>query len=388
MKISLRRRNFLKRSCQGAAAVLLRGFAPAQSTRGPDHEYHLHPHYRAQTPLDAVLLKTDAGLDDFATEKYHDQIAAFLAGWSANLLESPRKLGVEKVLADGFLGSSLRPLESRIVRPGPALEVRRITFARATSLGPGVFLQELRSTLGAFSRIVTAEFQVTRIDAGPGRIQTQVRYEFVGAGPDFYREQRVGFWELEWDTPSTGGYRLRSWQATGETRSRSDGPWYADVTPQAFGRNPSYSAQMLRGVDYWRTVLDGACGIDIYGHNGVSVGDIDDDGFDDVYVCQPAGLPNRLYRNRGDGTFEDITEASGVGVLENTACALFADFDNDGRQDLVVVRANGPLLFLNQGGGKFRQKPGAFQFANAPQGTFTGAAAADYNRDGWLDIYF
>ncbi|MGA7413999.1 MAG: FG-GAP-like repeat-containing protein, partial [Bryobacteraceae bacterium] len=56
--------------------------------------------------------------------------------------------------------------------------------------------------------------------------------------------------------------------------------------------------------------------------------------------------------------------------------------------DLVIVRANGPLLFLNQGGGKFRQKPDAFQFANTPQGTFTGAAAADYNRDGLLDIYF
>ena len=156
----------------------------------------------------------------------------------------------------------------------------------------------------------------------------------------------------------------------------------------ALGGNSSYAAQMLHGIDYWRTVLDGACGIDIYGHNGVSVGDIDGDGFDDLYVCQPAGLPNRLYRNRGDGTFEDITEASGLGILDNTACALFADFDNDGRQDLIVVRANGPLLFLNQGGGKFRQKPDAFQFANPPQGTFTGAAAADYDRDGWLDIYF
>ena len=52
------------------------------------------------------------------------------------------------------------------------------------------------------------------------------------------------------------------------------------------------------------------------------------------------------------------------------------------------MRANGPLLFLNQGGGKFRLKPDAFQFANPPQGTFTGAAAADYDRDGWLDIYF
>jgi hypothetical protein len=105
-------------------------------------------------------------------------------------------------------------------------------------------------------------------------------------------------------------------------------------------------------------------------------------------VCQPGGLPNRLYRNRGDGTFEDITEASGTGVIENTACALIVDVDNDGRQDLIVVRATGPMLFLNEGGGKFLQKADAFQFATPPQGTFTGAAVADYDRDGWLDIYF
>ena len=53
-----------------------------------------------------------------------------------------------------------------------------------------------------------------------------------------------------------------------------------------------------------------------------------------------------------------------------------------------MVRANGPLLFLNEGGGKFRLRRDAFQFAGPPQGTFTGAAAADYDRDGWLDIYF
>ena len=335
-----------------------------------------------------MLLKTDAGLDEFVSEKRHDAIAAILGEWSAGLLRSPGNLeAVERVLNTGFQGSMLRPMESRIVRPGPALEVRRIRFAPATPLGPGAFLQALRSTLGIFSRVVTAELQVTRIEVRPGRVQTRVRYDLVGAGPGFHREQRTGCWELEWAV-SPSDYQVQRWQATSETRSRSDQPWYTDVTPQAFGRNPSYSEQMLRGVDYWRTVLDGACGIDIYGHNGVSAGDIDNDGFDDLYVCQPAGLPNRLYRNRGDGTFEDITAAAGVGVLENTACALFADFDNDGRQDLVVVRSNGPLLFLNQGDGKFRQQSGAFQFASAPQGTFTGAAAADYNRDGWLDIYF
>jgi tetratricopeptide (TPR) repeat protein len=351
--------------------------------------FHLDPHYREQTPLDAAFLRTKPGFDDFITEKYHDQIAATLEEWSEGLRESPRHLqAIEKALAAVFEGTSARPAESLLIRPGAALEVRRIVFPSPASPDAAAFLEDFRSALSVFSSIVTAEFQVTGIDALPDRLRTRVRYELVGTGQGFHREQRVGFWDLEWEAAATGEYRVRVWRMEGETRSRSAEPCYADVTRAAFGANASYSGQLLHGTDYWRTVLDGACGIDIYGHHGVSVGDVDGDGFDDLYVCQPAGLPNRLYRNRGDGTFEDITGDSGVGILENTACALFIDVDNDGRQDLVVVRSNGPLLFLNEGGGKFRLKPDAFQFASPPQGTFTGAAAADYDRDGWLDIYF
>src|SRR3989440_7090084 len=392
---SLTRRNFLIRCCQGASASLLpaslRDLAFAFDSRNAlalESEFHLHPHYRAKLPLEATLLKTESGLDVFITEKYAEQIAAILAQGTAGLLRSPRDiLAVERVLTPDFVGSSLQPAESRLVCSGPVLEIHQNKFARQPALGRDAFLQGLRSALSGFSEIVTAEFQVTSIDAFSGGLRARVRYELVSSGKDFYREQRVGQWELAWQRSSSGEFRLRNWEALDETQSRSARPIFVDVTAHAFGSNSSYSSQ-FRGTDYWRTVLDGACGIDIYGHNGVSVGDIDNDGFDDVYVCQPAGLPNRLYRNRGDGTFEDITESSGVGVLENTACAIFADIDNDGRQDLIVVCTTGPLLFLNQGDGKFRLKPGAFHFANPPQGTFTGAAMADYDRDGWLDIYF
>jgi len=320
-------------------------------------EFHLHPHYRTPRPLDALLLKTQAGLDEFVSEKYADQIAAILALWTSGLLQvTPDVTAIEKVLLTNFSGTSPRPVESRVVRPGPAIEVRHNTFARDAALGRDAFLQEVRSAMSGFSRILTAEFQVTGIDAAsmpaaalaPGQLQTRIRYELVATGRDFYREQRVGYWQLVWERSASNEFRLRTWEALEETQSRSSGPGYVDITAAALGGNASYSSQLLRGTDYWRTVLDGASGIDIYGHNGVSIGDIDDDGFDDLYVCQPGGLPNRLYRNRGDGTFEDITEASGVGVLENTACALIVDVDNDGRQDLIVVRATGPMLFLNR----------------------------------------
>ena len=403
------RRNFLIRCCQGAALLpaglralafpLLFDFqAQGQASAG---EFHLHPHYRSPLPLESLFLKTKAGSDDFITEKFAEEIQAILAKWSLALREFPADIRIiDAILGPDFSGHALTPSESRLVRSG-MVEARHNEFAEQSVIKKDAFLQQLSATLSRFSRILTAEFQVTRIhDCSAGTvnpvaasisstcIDTRVRYELVGAVPKAHREQRVGYWDLRWQRSSSGELRLLSWHPLEETQSRSSAPVFIDTTAQAFGANACYSAQLLHGTDYWRTVLDGACGIDIYGHNGVSVGDIDNDGFDDLYVCQPGGLPNRLFHNRHDGTFEDITESAGVGVLENTACALFVDIDNDGRQDLIVVRANGPLLFINEGNGRFRQKPDAFRFATPPQGTFTGAAAADYDRDGWLDIYF
>ena len=104
------------------------------------------------------------------------------------------------------------------------------------------------------------------------------------------------------------------------------------------------------------------------GHHGVSVGDADGDGLDDLYVSQPSGLPNRLFRNNGDGTFEDVTEAAGLAVLDRTSQSLFADVDNDGDQDLVLVTRTGPLLFVNDGKGRFTRDPDAFQLQRAAAG--------------------
>ena len=344
------------------------------------------------------MRKVPAGFDDFVTEKYQDQIEAIFREWSLQLRQSPQDTAaLSKVMSAGFLGSSLKAGQLRTTNEESPLKVWQVQYPLEPTLGSEAFLNEFRSSFDSFSTLLTAEFQIISIhseslpssalgEATP--LVTVVRFELVGTGTSFHREQRVGHWELRWEMLPSGALRLQEWRVLEEARSRASAPVFLDITSHAFGGNRSYSSQLIPGTDSWRTILDGASGIDIYGHNGVSVADIDGDGLDDLYICQPAGLPNRLFRNHGDGTFEDITDSSGLGVLENTACALFADIDNDGRQDLIVVRTTGPLLFLNQGGGKFLLKPEAFQFANPPQGTFTGAAIADYDRDGWLDIYF
>jgi tetratricopeptide (TPR) repeat protein len=359
----------------------------------PD-ELQLHPEYRAKRSIEAILRNVPSGFDDFVTEKYQDEVEAIFREWAAELLQSPQESGaLRKRVSSNFVGSSLKPAQEPTAHQSPGLQAWKVQYTSETSLGSEAFLAELSSSLAAFSKTLTAEFQIIGIRAEPAatdviRLVTTVRFELVGTGSGFHREQRIGNWELHWERLASGDVRLLRWRTLSEERSRASVPVFQDITAHSFGSNSCYMTQLIPGIDYWRTVLDGASGIDVYGHNGISVADVDGDRLDDIYVCQPAGLPNRLFRNRGDGTFEDITESAGVGVLEYSACALFADLNNDGHQDLIVVRNNGPLLFLNDGNGKFRLKHNAFQFAHAPQGTFTGAAIADYDRDGWLDIYF
>lgn len=363
---------------------------PAAPSLPPD--YRLTPHYREGPPLDDLMRKVQPGTDPFPTEKYAQEIEAILARWGVALRQFPPDFQpFERSLAVDLIASPLTPSKVKTIRSGPPLKVCRILFPSGQSIGRDSFVSQLHTLAGPSDRLVTTEFKIpslTVTSSSPLVVQTRVLYNLVSTGPDFHREERLGQWEIHWEQNPSGEWRVRKWQVLEEQRCLVSVPAFVDITAQAFGSSASYRKQLLLGTDYWRTVLDSASGIDIYGNVGIACGDIDNDGFDDLYVCQPSGLPNRLYRNRGDGTFEDITEAAGVGVLDSTACALFADVDNDGHQDLLVVRAKGPLLFLNQGNGTFRLKPDAFRFAEEPQGTFTGAAFGDYDRDGWLDVYF
>jgi len=376
------------------ASLLFSSFAalPSRASALPFVDVRLTPHYPTKSPLADVLRLVAPGSDDYTTEKYAVEIGTLLDQWSRALKASVHGLAsLVDVLHPLIEASPLIPSKETPLRSGYGVDVVKRQFAAETVAGRERFLQELQVWLGEAGRVQTAEFEIYSIEqiaAAPLALQLQIRYDIVTVGKDERREERVGSWRTEWQKVETEAWIARRWETGEETLSIARGPVFLDVTDQALGGTESYSKQMLRGADYWRTILDGAVGVDVYSNNGVAVGDFDNDGFDDFYVCQPSGLPNRLYCNRGDGTFEDKTEKAGVGVLDNTACALFADFRNTGLQDLLVVCGTGPMLFLNQGDGTFVRKLDAFRFAQPAQGSFTHAAVADYDRDGRLDIYF
>ena len=121
-----------------------------------------------------------------------------------------------------------------------------------------------------------------------------------------------------------------------------------------------------------------------YGPAGITAADVDDDGWEDLFI--PDGVASRLFRNRGDGTFEDVTAASGLTGLSGVSVALFADYDDDGARDLFVSRTFEPnQLFHNRGDGTFEDVT-ATSGLGADCCT-TVASWADYDLDGDLDLY-
>jgi enediyne biosynthesis protein E4 len=146
---------------------------------------------------------------------------------------------------------------------------------------------------------------------------------------------------------------------------------------------------------------------------GVAVGDYDNDGFEDIYVTGYGG--NTLYHNNGNGTFTDVTARSGVAAAGWSTSAGFFDYDNDGKLDLFVARylewsfdedrfcgEHKPggrsychpdnyrgitnILYHNNGDGTFTDVSQKAGIAN-PAGKSLGVAFADFDGDGWPDIY-
>ncbi len=112
--------------------------------------------------------------------------------------------------------------------------------------------------------------------------------------------------------------------------------------------------------------------------------------------CGPRGLKgesNLLYRNNGNGTFSDRSDASGVGAVRGNfgLGVLTGDFDNDGWPDIYVANdTNASLLFRNKHDGTFEEIgvfAGVAYNSDGKETSGMGIAAADYNRDGWLDIF-
>jgi hypothetical protein len=131
---------------------------------------------------------------------------------------------------------------------------------------------------------------------------------------------------------------------------------------------------------------------------GAVILDYDNDGYPDIYLINSGPLdgvthhppgtkrePNRLYHNRRDGTFEDVTEKAGVAGSGYGIAAAAADYDNDGFTDLYVVNVGRSILYHNRGNGTFEDVTDKAGLGRP--GTGIGAVFLDVDNDGKLDLF-
>ena len=297
-----------------------------------------------------------------------------------------------RLAAPDFACQALRPAELVTVsgderftvrrwRPPPDPSPAAAGFRGATGLARA--MAELASALGAGGE-ARAKFKITRVETSEAGFTTRVRVEASRLSASAGR-QLTAIWRGRWRYPEAGEPpRLHGLEVEShEEVATSGGPLFADVTASVLGANDAYRQQVLPGIGHWLGRVSRVSGMSLFGHHGLAVGDVNGDGLEDLYVCEAGGLPNRLYLQNPDGTATDVSAAAGVDWLEWTPSALLIDLDNDGDQDLIAATRELLVLAANDGGGRFTVRRRLPRVVASP----ASLAAADYDRDGDLDLY-
>jgi hypothetical protein len=206
---------------------------------------------------------------------------------------------------------------------------------------------------------------------------TTIRFEHIGTLRGALRSSMDrAYFRVAWEREN-GGLKILAQSLISGERMVADQPHFVDVASVA-------------GVDfcnqYYPPFLSEPLkfGMIRYGPGGITAVDYDNNGLYDLFI--PDGVESKLYRNRGDGTFEDVTRQAGLEGLDGVSAAVFADYDNDGNKDLFVSRTFRPnQLFRNNGNGTFTDV--TKESGLGADSCTTVAAWADYDNDGFLDLY-
>ncbi len=213
-------------------------------------------------------------------------------------------------------------------------------------------------------------------EAGGTKFRTRIWLKLSGTAPG---DRRLAF--NQWST-IRGERRDGQWMIVEEIPGEED---------DAYTQSPAFTEESeARGISFTHAskgVLD-RHGVrrDYTAGSGGAVGDYNDDGKEDIYAV--SGADGHLFRNQGDGTFADVTAETGLDQpFEGEGrFGVFADYDNDGHTDLFVGILGAPnRLYRNRGDDTFEDVAARAGLKRVDE--TVAAAFADFNRDGRLDLY-
>jgi len=299
---------------------------------------------------------------------------------------------VRPLIADDFHCSVLRPSDLEEVYRDTSISIFRPVgglddFAsdRFHALtGVAAALRDLAQPLSQASRR-RAKVKTVAIEDAKSAFTTVHLLEASGQTAGGTVEQHAR-WSCEWTSKPGEAPKLRSIRLTDYEEVVANTPhktWFTDCTEAVVGHNPTFRAQLAYGLNHWLARIESNHGMYVFAEYGIALGDVNGDGLDDVYVCQPAGLPNRLLVQNMDGTVTDRSESAGVDWLDHTSSALLVDLDNDGDQDLILALAYHLLLMGNNSRGQFQLQAKVSLVDRHVQ----SLSAVDYDADGDLDLY-
>jgi hypothetical protein len=355
---------------------------------------------RFHQPFQENLDRLDPARDGWDSEAVNDQTAGPLKVLESVLAapETDREQ-LRALITDDFRCGSLRPDKLETVFHDPPITVRRQPAASeragqsdssgaAGSSGQGI--EGFARAIDHFKQAlavghVHAHFKTIRVNLEGSTAET-ISVLQLGATQGQLALQQTSRWTCRWRLPSSAGSaRLSDVRVTDFEEVVSDsraGAAFRDCTEAVLGKVPSFRDQLALGIDDWVKTLERHLGLDIVALHGIALGDVNGDGLEDLFVCEPGGLPNRLYLHKPDGTVRDVSAVAGVDYFEATRSALLLDLDNDGDQDLVMASDRFVVFLSNDGYGRFSQRAG-FRTTAAT----VSMAAADYDLDGDLDVY-
>ena len=258
-------------------------------------------------------------------------------------------------------------------------------------------IQLWRPLLAAVAAFDHAAFHIETgsfIGAEEKTYQARLRFDALAQMLDGQRAQIRAGLLVAWQQQFDSSWQITRWQTAELELLTRAAPLFAEVLDEALPRTEDRArARFSRHAALVRqSFLDSAFVAPhryftrqaFDRHPGLAVVDIDADGDDDVYVTVRRGR-NMLWQNNGDGTFKERAADYGLDIEHHSAAALFADFDNDGDQDVFVGRTLVPSLYLVNEGGHFVER----DLGSDTLPVFVASiSAADYDADGLLDVYF